>query len=270
MVNGIDVSRYQTNILWPAVLNEGYKFAFIKATEGWDWVDPFFRENWTNSKNVVLRGAYHFFRADLRNPVAQAEHFLRVIQQTGDRGDLELALDLEKPYLNGQPVDPNKYKNTIETDVPLFLEKLTGYRVVIYSSQSFINTYLPNSNYLSIYPLWVANYPVNGPAGYSPKLPRHWTKWKYWQYDNGNFNWSKKVTGKTIDRNFFNGTYEELIIGTPQPPLPQPVIDLYTQIIRITDTSQSNVNKFNQVIVDVVDDFKNYHDVGVYQKFRPA
>ena len=45
-IHGIDVSRYQGKIDWAAVRGAGTQFAFIKATEGGDYVDPRFLENW--------------------------------------------------------------------------------------------------------------------------------------------------------------------------------------------------------------------------------
>ena len=39
-IHGIDVSRWQGNIDWNAVRASGVKFAWIKATEGGDHIDP--------------------------------------------------------------------------------------------------------------------------------------------------------------------------------------------------------------------------------------
>lgn len=51
---GIDVSRHQDDIDWPSVAEDGIEFAVIKATEGGDWVDPRFEENW---RRPVLRAS---------------------------------------------------------------------------------------------------------------------------------------------------------------------------------------------------------------------
>jgi GH25 family lysozyme M1 (1,4-beta-N-acetylmuramidase) len=39
-IHGIDVSRWQSDIDWTAVRDAGTRFAFIKATEGDDNIDP--------------------------------------------------------------------------------------------------------------------------------------------------------------------------------------------------------------------------------------
>lgn len=60
-IHGIDVSRWQDRIDWSAVRRAGTRFAFIKATEGVDHIDPNFRENWRNAGTAgVPRSAYHF------------------------------------------------------------------------------------------------------------------------------------------------------------------------------------------------------------------
>jgi GH25 family lysozyme M1 (1,4-beta-N-acetylmuramidase) len=59
---GIDVSGHQDVIDWKRVADDGITFAYIKATEGGDFVDDRFRENWRNAGTAALdRGAYHFF-----------------------------------------------------------------------------------------------------------------------------------------------------------------------------------------------------------------
>ena len=60
-IHGIDVSRWQGRIDWASVRAAGTQFAFIKATEGGDHVDPRFLENWYGAARAgVPRGAYHF------------------------------------------------------------------------------------------------------------------------------------------------------------------------------------------------------------------
>ena len=60
-IHGIDVSRWQGGIDWTSVRAAGTQFAFLKATEGGDRVDPRFLENWDGAARAgVPRGAYHF------------------------------------------------------------------------------------------------------------------------------------------------------------------------------------------------------------------
>lgn len=60
-VQGIDVARYQGNIDWRTLKASGIKFAYIKATEGGDYLDPMFHAHWQGARAAGMpRGAYHF------------------------------------------------------------------------------------------------------------------------------------------------------------------------------------------------------------------
>jgi lysozyme len=48
-VQGVDVSHHQGPIDWRALAGSGVRFAYIKATEGSDYVDPAFAANWTEA-----------------------------------------------------------------------------------------------------------------------------------------------------------------------------------------------------------------------------
>jgi hypothetical protein len=59
---GVDVSAHQGSIDWGRVSHDGITFAYMKATEGGDFVDERFEETWNGAAAAGLdRGAYHFF-----------------------------------------------------------------------------------------------------------------------------------------------------------------------------------------------------------------
>nr|WP_246045310.1 glycoside hydrolase family 25 protein [Rubellimicrobium roseum] len=92
-VHGIDVSRYQTAIDWPMARANGVSFAFIKATEGGDRVDPAFAAHWRAAGEAgVARGAYHFHY--WCGPAStQAAWFIANVPK--ERGAMPPVLDLE-------------------------------------------------------------------------------------------------------------------------------------------------------------------------------
>lgn len=92
-VHGIDVSRFQGPIDWGAARDAGIRFAFLKATEGGDLLDPFFKENWRSARRAgVPVGAYHFWY-HCRGPEEQARWFIRHVPR--ERGALPPVLDIE-------------------------------------------------------------------------------------------------------------------------------------------------------------------------------
>ena len=60
-VPGMDVSSYQGNVAWQTAYNNGARFAYVKATEGTTYTNPYFAQQYNGSYNVgMIRGAYHF------------------------------------------------------------------------------------------------------------------------------------------------------------------------------------------------------------------
>lgn len=90
---GIDVSHHQGAIDWQSVRAAGVDFAYIKASEGADFRDPRFSDNWVSARAAgVGRGAYHFFT--LCAPGAdQAGNFIALVPREADA--LPAAVDLE-------------------------------------------------------------------------------------------------------------------------------------------------------------------------------
>jgi len=73
----VDVSHHNGAIDWPAVAGAGIALAFIKATQGVEFVDPAFERNRNAAVNAgILAVPYHFL--DTSDPDRQAEHFLDV------------------------------------------------------------------------------------------------------------------------------------------------------------------------------------------------
>ena len=90
---GIDVSAHQGDIDWDRVADDEIDFAYIKASEGRDFPDQQFDENWAEAGLAGLeRGAYHFFTL-CSSGADQAEYFLRIAPPDDDA--LPPAVDLE-------------------------------------------------------------------------------------------------------------------------------------------------------------------------------
>jgi lysozyme len=126
---GVDVSHHQGRIDWSRAAADGVSFAYIKATEGGDFTDPLFRENWKGAAEAgVARGAYHFFT--LCTPARlQAEHFLRTLPP--DPEMLPPAVDLETAGNCSARPDSESVERGL-TEFVAMVESATGMPAVLY------------------------------------------------------------------------------------------------------------------------------------------
>ena len=194
-IHGIDVSRYQKVIDWEEVKAMKVRdvrigFAFVKATEGIDNVDPQFRRNWLEAtKNEIPKGAYHYFIAG-KSGKKQAENFIDIVHL--EKGDLPPVLDIEESY----GADTKKLREGI-TDWLKTVEAHYGVKPVIYANINFYNKYLLGK--FDEYPFWVAHY-------LAPDGPRTEQKWKFWQHsEKGRVNGIRTM----VDFNVFAGDSAE-------------------------------------------------------------
>ena len=98
---GLDVSSWQGNVDWAAVAANGARFAFVKATEGTSYVNPYFAQQYGGAYDVgLVRGAYHFGLPDRSTGAAQAQWFAaHGGAWSADGRTLPGALDIEyNPY----------------------------------------------------------------------------------------------------------------------------------------------------------------------------
>ncbi|MEV4839349.1 GH25 family lysozyme [Nonomuraea sp. NPDC049486] len=190
LLHGIDVSNWQKSVDWAEHARSGVAFAFAKATEGGDWTDHWFSRNWDRMReNWIVCGAYHFARPK-GDPVEQARHFLRTINQAGGlrRGDL-IALDLE----TDDGIKPERVAGFARRWCQ-YVEARTGTRPFVYTFQSFAEE--GNCAGLGEYPLWIAS--PHRPRG-RPAVPGPWRDWSIHQHANS-----------PIDRNVFLGSRRRL------------------------------------------------------------
>jgi lysozyme len=174
-IPGLDVSHYQGTIDWPAVAAKGYRFVYVKATEGRTRVDPTFARNAGGAREAGLMvGAYHFARPDDSpgDAVAEADEFLRTARPGG--GDLVPVLDLEA----AGSLDPPALRAWVRTWLTR-VRAATGVRPLIYVGSTFWRVRMDDPTAFVSYPLmWAATQ-----AGST--LPAHgwstfgWTAWQW-------------------------------------------------------------------------------------------
>lgn len=198
-VHGIDVSRWNGDIDWRAVRAAGVEFAWIKATEGGDHLDPKFHENWAGAKAAgVPRGAYHFVWW-CRPGHEQVEWFKRNVPREHDA--LPPVLDVEF-----QPKSRNCPKKIVREEalakMRLMLHEMERHyhkRPIIYVTVDFYAAIMHPDEFKD-YPVWVRS------TKYEPSVHYPGRNWTFWQYQSDAR--IPGIRGKT-DSNAFYGTREQ-------------------------------------------------------------
>ena len=197
---GVDVAAHQhpggTPIDWSKVRTDGQSFAFVKATEGGDWVNPHYVEDIQAANAAGLKtGAYHYARP-AGDAKTQAANFAAQVALAPDQ-TLPPALDIE--------VAEGKSAAQLEQWIEKFtseLKRLTGRTPMIYTYKYFWMGQMNNSQKFSDMPLWLAAY-----QDQAPEAVGGWKKLSFWQRSG-----SGKVAGipTDVDMNLFNGSKQQL------------------------------------------------------------
>lgn len=192
-VHGVDVSRWQGDIDWERLRERGANFAYIKATDGVDHIDPMFKKNWNGAAEAgIRRGAYHFFFW-CRRASDQAEWFIRNVPKV--KGALPPVLDVEWNHQSSCKWKPSRAE--VIEKMQVFLDRLErhyGQRPIIYTAPDFYEDNLKGA--FPNHPFWlraVAEHPSKVYPG---------RDWVFWQYSGSGL--SQGVNGR-IDLNVFHG-----------------------------------------------------------------
>ena len=193
-VRGIDISHHQGEINWNLLAQEGIDFIFIKATEGGDFTDPKFKENWENAIHQGYKvGAYHFYRL-CKTGKEQATNIIQTVPR--EKGRLPVVLDLEF----GGNCETNQSPEQIISQIQECLDKLENHYdqvPILYVTTEFYEKYV--SSEFKKYPVWIRD------VFSSPKFDDN-RKWTFWQFANRGH--CKGIEGY-VDLNVFYGTREE-------------------------------------------------------------
>lgn len=149
-VRGIDISAHNGNVDFHALRRQGVTFAYIKATEGTDFIDRRFVDNARGLlAGNIPAGAYHFFRFDTDGEM-QAWNFIRAIEGRGFR--LPPAVDLEE-WGNDETIPTARVRTSLRAFMRVLSEE--GYHPVIYTNKDGYNRF-------------VRHHSTNIPSGYAP------------------------------------------------------------------------------------------------------
>lgn len=196
-VHGIDLSKFQTSVDWATARANGVNFAFIKATEGGDQVDPLFKNHWRGAKAAgVATGAYHFYY-HCRPAIEQARWFFRNVPRSP--GALPPVLDME-----WTPTSPTcrvrRDSAVIRAEAQVFLDAAArhyGQQPILYTTVDFFED---NEMWrLTGTEFWLRSTAAHPRDAYGGQT------WTFWQYTG-----TGKVPGIAgkVDINVFAGSGE--------------------------------------------------------------
>ncbi|MGV0399968.1 glycoside hydrolase family 25 protein [Corynebacterium segmentosum] len=197
---GIDIAAHQhpggMPIDWNKVKSDGQSFAFVKATEGGDWINPHYvKDIQAANAHGLKTGAYHYARP-AGDAKTQAANFAAQIALAPNQ-TLPPVLDIE--------VSEGKSASQLESWIEEFtseLKRLTNRTPMIYTYKYFWMGEMNNSQKFSNMPLWLAAYQDEAPDPVGG-----WKNLSFWQRSG-----SGKVAGipTDVDLNLFNGSKQQL------------------------------------------------------------
>lgn len=178
---GLDVSSYQGNVDWASVKNNGGSFAYVKATEGTTYTNPYYNQQYAGSRSAgLIRGAYHFALPNNSSGVAQADWFTsHGGSWTADGMTLPPALDIEyNPYGATCYGLSQSAMVTWIRDFSNEVHARTGRYPTIYTTTDWWTSCAGNNgSFGTTNPLWIARY-----ASSPGTLPAGWSAQTIWQY----------------------------------------------------------------------------------------
>ena len=240
---GIDVSRWQGNINFEKVKNDGIEIVYIKASEGRTYIDPYFEQNYNNAKaNNLKVGFYHYLTATtISSAQAQADFFASVIE--GKEVDCKLAMDYEEFYGEG--------KNEINRIALAFitrLKQMSGKDVIAYSNLNNVrNTF--DDNIANASKLWLAYY---GNTQNIVNIQSNWSTYIGLQYtDSGRVN---GINGDVDRDRFSSEIFLEDIADIPSSPNNSQIVnyivkkgDTLSQIAYRYGTTVNEIARLNNI-----------------------
>ncbi len=177
-IPGIDISHWQGTIDWTKVAGAGKEFAFMKATDDVDYVDPTFATNRAQARaNGLVVGAYHFARPDPSPGDARREARFFVKVADPQAGSLLPVLDMETSRgLDQQGV--TRWARTWVAEV----RELTGVTPLVYTSPYGWMARTGDTRLLARdgAPLWIAHWGVSSPVLPAADWDGH--GWVVWQH----------------------------------------------------------------------------------------
>ncbi|MEQ1129617.1 GH25 family lysozyme [Acinetobacter johnsonii] len=195
-VKGFDVSHHQGDIQWQSISPQEFKFVYLKATEGGDFKDRKFQDNWLKAREQgFLVGAYHFYRL-CRDGQIQAQNFIETVPKKTDSLPPVIDLEYDSTCINTYT------REQLLKEIQVMHDQLYqhyGLQPIFYTSKAFYNIVLVDE--FKKTPLWIREYQGQ------PELKGN-PKWTFWQHTSQG---QIKGIPTLVDLNVFQGSEQDWI-----------------------------------------------------------
>ena len=195
-IKGFDVSHHQGDIQWQSISPQEFKFVYLKATEGGDFKDRKFQDNWLKAREQgFLVGAYHFYRL-CRDGQIQAQNFIETVPKKTDSLPPVIDLEYDSTCIKTYP------REQLLKEIQVMHDQLYqhyGLQPIFYTSKAFYNIVLVDK--FKQTPLWIREYQGQ------PELKGN-PKWTFWQHTSQG---QIKGIPTLVDLNVFQGSEQDWI-----------------------------------------------------------
>lgn len=184
----ISISRFQGNVDFKKVKNDGVSGVFSRLGEGESYIDPLFNENFVNCKEnkIELTGAWHIFRAISSTPFAQATTIVNTMKKAGaGKGDM-LAFEVYKSSGSNKDATREEMSNNLYTLINAVEEQLPEVDLCIKTNidtwKNHVAWELNELKFKSIN-LWIEQWRTTPDY---PETLYPWGEdgWKFWEYSS--------------------------------------------------------------------------------------
>lgn len=242
----IDVSTWNGNIDWSAVVKSGIKYAMIRSSFGVEnpnQVDNKFIQNIKNAAAAGVKcGIYHYSYAQSAEAAKkEAEFCLKTIK--GCKITLPVAFDIEDSS------QTHLGKDVLTNIVIAFCDaiKAAGYKPMLYCNPNWLSNYLHKDKLTNKYDLWLAQWQVSAPS-YDCAI---------WQYaDDGSVS---GISG-AVDMNYIYKDYTGSTAAT------KPATDTKPTTSTAQPTTTAAIKKGDKVTVKDPIIYGTNQKFAVYQK----
>ncbi len=197
----VDLSHHNEKVDFVKAKADGIVGVIHKATEGFTFVDPKYKERQQKARDAGLGwGAYHFGVGG--DGSDQADHFLNIVKPTPDT---LLVLDYEPNHLGPTMMlnQAREFVSHINAVIGRFPGLYSGHLI----KDQLGNVQPPDPVFSQCF-LWIAQYKGPTPINIPPTF-KTWTLWQYTDGFTGLPPYSVSGIGR-CDRDMFNGSLANL------------------------------------------------------------